>query len=193
MIIVCTLTEEKIKKRSEEAERLLGEIADGSSDALESLYLLIKTDVYSYALSKLGNKSDAEDILQDTFVQIYKYSAHYRPMGKPLAWIFTIEQNLIKRKRIVESRSISLDDSIGTDLEPEALSHSERDVVAGEWVREVLSLLSEKEREVVTLYIISGMKHREIAEITGEPLSTVLSRYNRAIKKLKNAVKEDNR
>lgn len=49
----------------------------------------------------------------------------------------------------------------------------------------VLSLLSEEEREIVLLYAVSGMKHREIAESLGLKLSTTLSKYYRALKKLR--------
>ena len=50
----------------------------------------------------------------------------------------------------------------------------------------VLSLLSEEEREIIILYAVSGMKHKEIAESLGLKLSTTLSKYHRALKKLKN-------
>ena len=50
----------------------------------------------------------------------------------------------------------------------------------------VLSLLSQEEREIIMLYAVSGMKHKEIAESLGLKLSTTLSKYHRALKKLKN-------
>ena len=47
------------------------------------------TAVYSFALSILKNTSDAEDALHDCFLDIYQAAEHYRPQGKPMAWIFT--------------------------------------------------------------------------------------------------------
>jgi RNA polymerase sigma-70 factor (ECF subfamily) len=47
--------------------------------------------------------------------------------------------------------------------------------------------LSKEERTIVVLHMINGLKHREIAEITGLSLSTVLSKYNRSLKKMKNS------
>ena len=50
------------------------------------------------------------------------------------------------------------------------------------------SILGEQERTIVILHMINGLKHREIAELTGLPLSTVLSKYNRSLKKMKNSI-----
>ena len=54
----------------------------------------------------------------------------------------------------------------------------------------LLSLLGEQERQIVTLHALTGLKHREIAQLLGLPLSTVLSKYHRGMKKLQNAWKE---
>ena len=51
--------------------------------------------------------------------------------------------------------------------------------------------LNEEEREVISLHVVSGFKHREIAALLQKPLSTILSKYNRAIKKLQMIVKEE--
>ena len=52
------------------------------------------------------------------------------------------------------------------------------------------SVLGEQDRTIVVLHMINGLKHREISEITGLPLSTVLSKYNRSLKKMKEIVME---
>ena len=54
----------------------------------------------------------------------------------------------------------------------------------------LLGILSDEERQIVILHAVSGMKHREIAALLDRGLSTVLSKYNRAIKKLRKAIKE---
>ena len=59
-----------------------------------------------------------------------------------------------------------------------------------EFLRELMRTLTPEEREVVVLHAVSGLKHREIAALLDQPLSTVLSRYNRAIKRLQLTVKE---
>ncbi|MBR2375546.1 MAG: RNA polymerase sigma factor [Clostridia bacterium] len=187
MLVVFTLTTEKLQKKNARIEALLAEIANGDLTAMGQLYDLIKTDVFAYALSKLGNKSDADDIMQDTFVRVYKYAKQYQPKGKPMAWIIRIELNLIRRHFQVKSRTVAFDESFENTPSNE---YFEEDVINNAFLREILKTLNEDEREVITLHIVSGMKHREIAKLLQKPLSTVLSKYNRAIKKLQLVVKE---
>ena len=161
-------------------------MALGEASAMGEMYDMIKTDVYSYALSKLGNKANAEDITQDTFLRVYENAARYQPQGKPMAWIFTVELNLIRRMYQLEKNPLSLDEAIETGAEDDEFER----IVDNDLLRTVMRCLNSEEREVVSLHVVSGMKHREIAKLLGAPLSTVLSRYNRAIKKLQAAVKE---
>ncbi len=187
MLILYTLSEKSQLSRAEQIEEQIAGIANGNMDALSRLYELIKTDIYAYAISKLANKHDAEDITHDTFVLIYKHAKQYRAEGKPLAWIFTIELNLIRKLCNANKPSASLDEAIG---EKSNESDFTNQVVNSQFLREVLSKLDKEEREIISLHIVSGLKHREIAKLLDKPLSTVLSKYNRAIKKLQAEVKE---
>ena len=187
MIILYTLTTEEIENKNSRIEILLMSLANGNNAKMGELYDLIKTDVFAFALSKTGNKFDAEDIMQDTFVKIYKNAKLYTPKGKPMAWIITVELNIIRRYFQLKQRVTSLDDSYsnlsaGEDLEQKTVNQA--------FLQEMLSKLTESEREVVSLHIVTGLKHREIAKLLDKPLSTVLSKYNRAIKKLQAIVKE---
>ncbi|MBQ4049845.1 MAG: RNA polymerase sigma factor [Clostridia bacterium] len=187
MIVIFALSDEKRADKNKRIEDLLASIADGNPDPMGELYDLIKTDVFAFALSKTANKHDADDILHDTFIQIYRYAKQYVPKGKPMAWIVTIELNLIRRRFNLASRTTSLDDAFAT---PSGFD-LENSVVNNAFLQGILSTLSEEEREIISLHIVSGLKHREIAKILGKPLSTVLSKYNRAIKKLQIVVKEE--
>ncbi len=177
--------------RNAEIEDLLCKISSGTNkrEAFAKLYELIKTDVYAFALSRMGNEADAEDVTEDCFVRIYRFAEQYKSKGKPMAWIFTIAINIIKRHRVLKSRHISYDDEIGDSLADEGegpeLSAVNRDLVSA-----LLSTLSSVERDIVIMHAVSGVKHREIAKLLQLPLSTVLSRYNRAIKKLREKAEE---
>ena len=70
-MIVFALTTEEIQDKNDRIEELLSLISDGDTASMGLLYDLIKTDVFAYALSKTGNKLDADDVMQDTFVKIY--------------------------------------------------------------------------------------------------------------------------
>ena len=181
MLIITMMTDGEVLSRDKQAELLIEQMSNGDMSATGKLYELIEPDVFAYALSKTANKDDAEDIVQDTFVQVWKNATQYKPMGKPLAWIFTIEINLIRRQFNKNQKIILFDETIERESDDGDLAES---IIESEFLRQILKTLSEEEREIVSLHIVSGLKHREIAKLLEKPLSTVLSKYNRAIKKL---------
>lgn len=187
MFILYTVSGDDVKKRDRLADLYITRMADGDVAAMGELYELIKSDVYAYACSKLGRTPEAEDITQDTFVQIYKNAALYSSSGKPLAWVFTVELNLIRRLKQRERNDLPLEEIIENGSEEDVAEKT----VEAVFVEQLLRRLGENEREVVVLHAVSGLKHREIARILGLPLSTVLSRYNRSIKKLQNFAEEE--
>lgn len=172
-------------ERGDYVEALIAAVAKGDKNALAALYKEVSTDIYAYALSKTKNKADAEDVLSDTFVQIYKYAGRYEKMGKPMAWILTITTNLINRQFNLKNRSVSLEDNQTTVDGAHYIESSEQAAINNLYVKEMLAKLNDEEREVVVLHLVSGLKHREIAKMLNKPLSTILSKYNRAIAKLK--------
>lgn len=177
------------EKREQETidEALFAQIGQGNKDAFEQLYRLTERTLYAFALSIVQNPHDACDVVQDTFLKI-RASAHlYQPMGKPLAWMFTIARNIARNMLRVNGKSMSSDD-MGLD------NHQEYSYVEDPTDRMVLTAalhcLEETERQIILLHAISGLKHREIAEDIGVPLATVLSRYHRGLKKLRKNLTE---
>ena len=165
-----------------ELERLLSGIAAGRPEDMTELYSRTRTAVYSLALSYLGNAHDAQDITQDTFVQVWERAGQYRPNGSPMGWLLTVCRNLALMRIRRADRHADLDDS-GWDAIPaeeKGISVEERALL-----QDALSLLDENERRVVMLHAAAGMKHREIASLLEMPLATVLSKYHRALKKLR--------
>ena len=165
-----------------ELERLLSGIAAGRPEDMSELYSRTRTTVYSLALSYLGNAHDAQDITQDTFVQVWERAGQYRPNGSPMGWLLTVCRNLALMRIRKADRHADLDDS-GWDAIPaeeKGLSVEERALL-----QDALALLDKNERRVVMLHAAAGMKHREIAVLLEMPLATVLSKYHRAIKKLR--------
>lgn len=187
MLIIYTLTEGEFRNKDARAEEYIRKMADGDVSAMGELYELIQTDVYAYALSKTANRELAEDIAHDTLVSVWKNAKQYTPHGKPLAWIFTIELNLIRKNLNHNRRYVQFDESIANEADDADFTEN---VINNEFLRQLLALLNEEERELIALHAVSGLKFREIAKLLGKPLSTVLSKYNRAIKKLQAEIKE---
>ena len=175
-------TEYRKAEGRRELERLLSGIAAGRPEDMSELYSRTRTAVYSLALSYLGNAHDAQDITQDTFVQVWERAGQYRPNGSPMGWLLTVCRNLALMRIRKADRHADLDDS-GWDAIPaeeKGLSVEERALL-----QDALALLDKNERRVVMLHAAAGMKHREIAVLLEMPLATVLSKYHRAIKKLR--------
>lgn len=164
----------------------LSQIANGDESALEDLYNRLRVNIFSYALSVLKNRQDAEDIMHDCFLQIWSAAPSYKSAGRPMAWIVTITRNLClmklrERKNMTESAVEDWDVFIESKDE---LSHEDRALITG-----CMNQLGDEERQVVVLHAVWGLKHREIADYFGLSLSTVLSKYRRAIKKLQITLK----
>lgn len=163
-------------------DRLLAAVAAGEQDALAQLYHQTRSAVYGLALSYVKNAHDAQDITQDTFVQIWDNAPQYRPKGSPMGWILTIARNLALMKLRRQQRHGELDEEQWQAIPADApnVSHEDRLLL-----QNALAGLEEQERRIVVLHAVTGLKHREIAALLELPLATVLSKYRRALKKLK--------
>lgn len=177
---------ERSGHNSHQLDDLIERMAQGDKEALASLYESTRAAVYGFALSILKDVDHAEDITQDTYLQLYHNAGSYRTQGKPMAWIMTITRNLAMSRLREQSRTLPLED---THLA--TLSHNptvdQEDLLT---LDTLLSLLDDQERQIVTLHALTGLKHREIAYLLSLPLPTVLSKYHRSMKKLNAAWKE---
>ena len=108
---------------------------------------------------------------------------NYNAKGTPMAWILTITKNLSLMKLREKKRY--------QDLEPQEWDmsfhvDSETGTIEDRHLLEAaLNLLNEEERQIILLHAVSGLKHREIAELLDMALATVLSKYHRGLKKLR--------
>ncbi len=153
-------------------------ISRGDRDALASVYRATSSAVYAYALSILRNPLDAEDVMHDCYVSIWNCAKDYTSRGKPMAWIMTITRNLCLKQLRRQSWQVSL-----TEIGSLANQTADSDDML--MLRLCLEALSDEERQIVVLHAIAGMKHRQIGEMLGLKTSTVLSKYHRAIQKLR--------
>ena len=164
-----------------ELDKYLDRIKNGEEDALKELYELIKNNIYSFALSILRNHEDAVDALQETFINIYHNIDKYESRSKPLAWIYTITKNIAYSKIRSNKKTINIE-------EIEFVTHHNYDDKL--LIETILKSLSDEERKIVILHVVNGFKFHEIARLLDLKLSTTLSKYNRAMKKLKLLLKE---
>lgn len=171
-----------------ELDRLLAGIAAGEQEALAQLYHRTRGAVYALAVSYLKDPEEAGDVTQDAFVRIWDNAPGYRSQGSPMAWILTIARNLARMKLRERSKLVELEDAQWEAIPADAPSVTPED---RQVLQEALAALTNEERRIVLLHAVSGLKHREIAKLLELPLSTVLSKYHRALKKLRNQMEGD--
>lgn len=177
----------KDKIRDKQIEFNLNRIKRGNTDAVAVIYDLTKSLVYGFILSILKNPEDAEDVLQDTYIKVCTSAGLYESQGKPVAWILTIARNLSLMKIRKQSRIVDIPDYAWEELADDRRVSSEDKIV----LSAALNRLSDEESSIVMLHAVGGVKHREIASVMDMPLATVLSKYNRALKKLRTILEEE--
>ncbi|MGI6258328.1 MAG: RNA polymerase sigma factor [Anaerolineaceae bacterium] len=168
-------------------EDLIARIGMDDKEAFLELYQSINQPLFAYILGLVADVNEAQDILQETYLKIRSAAHLYQAQGKPMAWIFTIARNLA-RMHFRQSQRV-VDESI-EDVDAEALFSSELDQQDRIVMKNLLEKLDEDERTIILLHAVSGYKHREISQYLEKPLSTVLSRYNRGIKKLRKILEQ---
>lgn len=170
-------------KRLEQALLALGRGErrdDGEPVGLAELYELMGRAIFTTAYVITGHREDAEDILQDTLVEIYQDARFYRPRTNPRAWVLTVTRHTALdavRKR-TRHATAPLDTAEALPTPPDA--HEEFSAL---W--DLLAVLSPEERELVVLRLYHGLSHGEIAETLRISTAAAQKRYRRAIDKLR--------
>ena len=168
-------------------DSLILRVARGETQAFSELYLRAHKAVYGFALSIVKNQHDAEDIMQDTFLKIDAAAGGYQAKGKPMAWVLTITRNLALEK-LRERRDVPLEQEedwhLWASVDP---TRAQEDRLA---LEAAMKCLGSEERQVVTLHAMGGLTHRVIGSLLDMPLATVLSKYRRALMKLRDYLEE---
>lgn len=186
MLVFFQAIEESASVKRPIDEAWMTRIAAGDKEALQRLYVAVGDKVYGFALSLVRNPQDAEDVLQETFLRVHAYAKEYRPQGKPMAWIFTIARHLAMDKRRQQKNTQSLEETADT-VNLSGIERADHRML----LDSLLNHLTEEDRQILILHVVAGMKHREVATVMEMPLNTVLSRYHRALNRLKTIVKEE--
>ena len=174
--------------RNRELDRLLVQVGEGDREALAQVYHRARASVYALALSLLKNAHEAEDVTQDTFVKVWESAPGYRAQGSPMAWMLTIARNLSRMRLRQGGRQVGLEEEEWNAIPADAPAVSPED---RQVLQTALAALGEEERQIILLHAVTGLKHREIAELMELPLATVLSKYHRGLKKMRAQLEGD--
>jgi RNA polymerase sigma factor (sigma-70 family) len=157
---------------------LIKECINGSRRAQEQLYTMYSAKMYAVCLRYTGgNSDDAQDLLQEGFLKVYKNLHSFRAEGSFEGWIrrvvvFTCIEHLRRKPKPMVS------DFENLPIEDKALNGYDK--IAMEDLLKIISELSDGYRTVVNLYLIEGFSHKEIAEMLGINEGTSKSQLARA-------------
>ena len=174
---------------------LLEKTGEGDRRSFEELYERYSGVLYTTAYKVLNNPDDAQDVLQDVFVQIWEKASMYdSSRGKPLTWAMTMTRNkAIDRLRSKQRRSKLRDDAEkeGKVTRDDFHLDASEEVYGNERseaIRSAVMQLSNEQRQAIELAFFSGLTQNEIAETLSEPLGTIKARIRRGMMKLKTIV-----
>lgn len=144
--------------------------------------------IYALGLSLTGNRHDAEEVAQDTFLRAYRALVTYSPERvrelKQKAWLHRIAVNVVRnRVRGLRPRLVELNGS-----EPSASASPEEEVVRRAEVDELaarVACLPSRYREAVVLRHVQDLSYAEVAEALGQPVGTVKANVHRGLKMLR--------
>ncbi len=187
-------TESVLKKadNSPTDEELIARFQQGDNYAFDLLVKRYKDPLLNFVYRFVGEREEAEDIVQETFLRLFKNKHYYREIAKFSTWIYTIAGNLAKTelRRRKRRKLLSISHFMSTDKDydiPDEDSNPERDtntVITDKIIQQAIDKLSPKFKQVILLRDVQGFSYEEIAQIVGIPLGTVKSRVNRARLKL---------
>lgn len=171
-------------------EQVMAELQNGAVQAFDVIVYRFKDRLHNFLFRYTHNHEDCEDLVQETFLRVYRSRFSYQPIAKLSTWIFTIALNLAKsmykKKQRMTTFSIHADESDpdSRDFEIDDASLLQDDELhlknSIEELEKALMKLNDEFREVIVLRDIQQLTYEEISEITGTAMGTVKSRINRA-------------
>jgi RNA polymerase sigma-70 factor (ECF subfamily) len=158
---------------------------------IEEIYDRLGRKVYGYLIMKLGSACDAEDVCQEVFCRLVRYSVRRRFVRNQAAYVFKtarreadrfLKRRIRDRERSQEARSVeeAIRNSIsGPSLEEEALAAM------------ALARVPEDQREIIVLKVFEGLTFKEIASICRVPPNTAASRFRYGMEKLRSILERE--
>jgi RNA polymerase sigma-70 factor (ECF subfamily) len=173
---------------------LMHRIAVQDREALSQFYDQTARPLFSIACKMLGNTADAEEAVQDVFVQIWTKAGMFdATKGQPFHWVLALTRNrCIDGLRARQRRSRIMADTSGEVEADHAIEPAsvEAPIMANDAavIQSVVNKLPKSQRQAIEMAFFRGLTHQEIAELLGEPLGTVKARIRRGMLKLREAL-----
>lgn len=174
----------------DEDHKLIRKVLDGDKDAFERLVRKHYSNIYAYCYRRVWDENTAADLTQDIFLKLVSTIYRYRFSGKFSNFIFTIAVNTCNdyfRKHSQEQICEIQEIPDNTKSMVDVVIENEDNVL----LCQRLNDLPEMQRQALILYYYHGLKAKDIAKITGVPLSTTKSRIKQGLDKLRKLYGKD--
>lgn len=164
-------------------DKCIKRFTDGDASAFDEIYAMTRKPVYYTALSVLGDRALAEDVMQTAYMKALKSIRGYELGTNAAAWIVKIAKNEALNVKKANARVTAVDER----EHPELFGASAPDEY-GELIDAAKRLLPEDEFEVLMLVTVGGYKRREVGKMLDMPVPTVTWKYNNALSKMRKAL-----
>ncbi len=174
-----------------ELRELVSAARNGSEQAYQGLVCRFAPGLMGYFYRNTGNRTEAEDLLQEVFLRLVKGLPAYQEKERFAVWLYRMAQHLLidfwrKRKVTLTSEDWVLEqDVVEQDPSARSVARDQEDEL-----QRALKKLSPEQREVITLRYFSGLSFEEISKLNGTPLGTALARAHRGLGKLRELLTE---
>jgi len=178
-------------------EAVVSRFLNGDNEAFDLIVGIWDKKIYNLAWRFLGNREDAQDVVQETFLSVYKSIRTLRNSKRFSTWLYKIALNHCRSRWRTQGRDLSLEDTIAVSSHDEekrtrlqVIGESQKDSLeVVDIIRKVLMGISEDQRTAILLKEYMGLSLEEIAEIMECPLSTAKSRLYHGLREAQRNLK----
>lgn len=167
---------------------LMLEVSGGSETAFTALVHRHQNALLNF-FARMGASSDCEDLVQETFVRLFRYRRQYRPAARFTTFLYHLARHVWadRGRKIVRLERLASEFQTEVEIGSQRPPDRPRETVD---LEAALDRLSPKLREVIVLNIYQGLRYQEVADVLEIPLGTVKSRINLALAALKEVLHE---
>ena len=178
-------------------ETLMSAITHRRQNALRELYQRYSKTVKAVVVRVVHEEAEADDVLQEIFLQIWKEAANYSPKaGRPLGWVVTLARrraiDRLRRRQAYCRAKERFEAQVERQPDSWVKNRIDDDLVQSDmrhFLERQMNSLPAYQREVIELSFFEGRSHREIAALTGTPLGTVKTRLELGLRKLVHCIR----
>ena len=172
---------------NEKFDECMLRIRSGDMDGLRVIYEEYEPYIFRIAMSYTGIRDDAEDIVSDFFVNLWRKADRYKAGGGHKAWLTAVVRNLALDHLRKNERQIPSEEFFEEPEKAGSVPSAEDEAVSSISFKEMVSSLPLIRQQIVAMKIAGEMTFKEISAVLGMPVGTVTWHYRESMKRLKEA------